>query len=101
MFVDPNAGEWYQRCFIKTSGTNMKASTANVAGPVNRSPPPPNPTCQQIEDNIDYNNGNFILYLMICIAIITCIAGWLSLLEGVQLFERHLYYLHEINEINR
>jgi len=62
---DPNAGQWYQRCFIKTSGTNMKTSNANVAGPVNRAPPPPPPKCQMVEDNVDYNNG------------------WMSLLENV------------------
>lgn len=61
----PSAGAYYQRCYIKTSGTNMKTNAATTAGPVNRNPPPPPPQCAMVEDNTDYNNG------------------WLSLLENV------------------
>lgn len=61
---DPNAGEWYQRCFIKPSGTGKKVNNATIAGPVNR-PDPPEPSCALVEDNYDYNNG------------------WLSLIENV------------------
>jgi len=61
---DPKAGEWYQRCFIKSSGAGKKVNNATVAGPVSR-PPPPVHTCASVDDNVDYNNG------------------WLSLLEGV------------------
>jgi len=62
---DPNAGEYYQRCFIKTSGTNKKTNNAVAAGPISRPPPPPPPGTCTIEQNVDYNNG------------------WLSLLEHV------------------
>jgi len=59
-----SAGEYYQRCFVKSSGTNKKANNATVSGPINRTPPPPPPTCQ-MENNVDYKNG------------------WLSLIENV------------------
>jgi hypothetical protein len=61
---DPNAGVWYQRCFVKTVGGNKKVDASTVAGPVNRPPPPTPPMCQ-MENNTDFNNG------------------WLSLLEKV------------------
>jgi len=62
---EPNAGQYYQRCYIKDSGTNKKTNNANVAGPVNRTPPPPPPSCQ-MEENVDFNNG------------------WLSMLQKVE-----------------
>jgi len=51
-----SAGEYYQRCFIKDSGTNKKTNAATTAGPSGKTPPPPPPACQ-MEQNVDFNNG--------------------------------------------
>jgi len=62
---NPSAGEWYQRCFVKTSGDGKKTDTGITAGSNGRAAPRSNCTSSAIEDNIDYDNG------------------WLSLLEHV------------------
>jgi len=61
---DPNAGMWYQRCFIKTDGTGQKQDNAVTAGHNSRPPAPPSNCTMQ--DNVDYDNG------------------WLSLVEKVE-----------------
>jgi hypothetical protein len=64
---DPNAGEYYQRCYIKNKyqATTKVTSNSNVAGPTPNVIPPPINTCGTVEQGFDYNNG------------------WLSLLENV------------------
>lgn len=59
-----SAGEYYQRCYIKSSTTGKKINNATTAGNINR-PPPPAPQCGGQEDDTDFNNG------------------WLSLLQHV------------------
>jgi len=59
----PSAGEWYKRCFVKSTGTVKTVNNAITAGMVKATPAPP--VCADVEQGTDYNNG------------------WLSLIEQV------------------